>query len=103
MHVYLDRKKELSGRLDQMNDTDGKSMLDNSMIVYGSSNSGGNKETATNLPVVIAGGGEGTLQTGRVSRYDNMPMTNPYLSMSWRMGVTGVPRIGDSTGELASL
>jgi len=102
-HYYMQHFARFLGRLDQMKDPDGKSVLDNSMIVYGCGNSDGNKHTHTNLPVVLAGGGGGTLQTGRFTRYDDVPMTNLYLSMARRMGVTGVPRIGDSTGELASL
>jgi Protein of unknown function (DUF1552) len=100
---YMERFARFLGKLDQMKDPDGSSVLDNSMIVYGCGNSDGNKHTHTNLPVVLAGGGGGTLQTGRYTHYNDVPMTNLYLSMARRMGVTGVPRVGDSTGELANL
>jgi hypothetical protein len=36
-------------------------------------------------------------------RFDSAPVTNLYLGMANRMGVTGVPRIGDSTGVLAGV
>ena len=44
---------------------DGKSVLENSMIVYGCGNSDGNRHTHVNLPIVLAGGGGGTLTPGR--------------------------------------
>jgi hypothetical protein len=100
---YMEHFARFLGKLDAMKDVDGKSVLQNSMIVYGCGNSDGNRHTHRNLPVVLAGGGGGTLTTGRSVRYDSLPMTNLYLSMAGRMGVTGVPRIGDSTGVLAAL
>jgi len=86
-----------------MKDPDGKSVLHNSMIVYGCGNSDGNKHTHANLPVVLAGAGGGSLNPGRSLRFNSEPMSNLYMSMAGRMGVTGVPRIGDSTGVLAGV
>jgi hypothetical protein len=100
---YMQHFARFLGKLDSMKDIDGKSVLENSMIVYGCGNSDGNKHTHTNLPVVLAGQGGGTLTTGRSVHYGSLPMTNLYLTMAQRMGVTGVPRIGDSTGLLAAL
>lgn len=100
-HFYMQHFARFLGKLDQMKDPDGTSVLNNSMIVYGCGNSDGNKHTHTNLPVVLAGGGGGTFKPGRSLHCNDAPVTNLYLSMARRMGVTGVPRIGDSTGELA--
>jgi hypothetical protein len=100
---YMEHFSRFIGKLDAIKDVDGKSVLHNSMIVYGCGNSDGNRHTHTNLPVVLAGSGGGTLTPGRSMRYEAAPMTNLYLSMANRMGVTGVPRIGDSTGVLAGV
>jgi Protein of unknown function (DUF1552) len=100
---YMERFARFLGKLDSMKDVDGKSVLQNSMIVYGCGNSDGNKHTHTNLPLVLAGQGGGSLTTGRSVHYGSVPVTNLYLSMAQRMGVSGVPRIGDSTGLLAAL
>lgn len=102
-YYYMQHFARFLGKLDQMKDPDGTSVLNNSMIVYGCGNSDGNKHTHTNLPVVLAGGGGGSFTPGRSVRYEDVPMTNLYLTMARRMGVSGVPRIGDSTGVLASL
>jgi hypothetical protein len=83
-------------------DGDG-SLLDNSMIVYGSGLADGNQHQHHNLPVVIAGRGRGTLRPGRHVRYpDETPMANLFLSMLDRMEV-GVDSWGDSTGRLSDL
>ena len=100
---YMDHFARFLGKLDKMKDPDGTSVLHNSMIVYGCGNSDGNKHTHTNLPVVLAGRGGGSLTPGRNVKYDSAPMTNLYLSLAQRMGVSNVPRIGDSTGVLANL
>lgn len=84
-------------------DVDGKSLLDNSMIVYGSGNSDGNRHTHVNLPVILAGGGGGTLTPGRYVQHGGKPMSNLLLSMSDRLGVQGLERLGDSTGRIASV
>jgi hypothetical protein len=78
-------------------------LLDNSMIVYGSALADGNAHQHNNLPTVIAGRGRGTLKPGRHIRYaDETPITNLYLSMLDRMGVP-VDNLGDSTGKLEGL
>ncbi len=78
-------------------------LLDNCMIVYGSGIGDGNAHNHDNLPVLFAGGGGGTIQSGRHIRFQKeTPMTNLYLSMLERMGVS-VERIGDSTGKLTEL
>lgn len=82
-------------------DGDG-SLLDHSMVVYGSSISEGNGHIHTNLPVVMVGRGDGTLKTGRHIVYPETPMTNLYLSMLDKMGVH-TEKLGDSTGETIHL
>ena len=84
-------------------DVDGKSLLDNSMIVYGSGNSDGNRHTHVNLPVILAGAGGGTLTPGRFVQHKGVPMSNLLLSMTDRLGVDGVTRLGDSTGRLSGV
>ena len=90
-------------KLQDAKDVDGKSVLDNSMILYGGGNSDGNRHTHTNLPLVLAGGGGGTLGPSTFVKYDSKPCTNLFLSLADRMGATEVERFGDSTGRLASV
>jgi hypothetical protein len=100
---YMERFARFLQKLDAKHDPDGRSILHNSMIVYGSGNADGNRHTHHNLPIVLAGGGGGTLSPGRFTRVGGEPMSNLFLSMADRMGVTGVERIGDSSGRVKAI
>lgn len=89
-------------RLDSVEDGDG-TLLDHSMITFGSGIGDGNRHNHDNLPVILAGGGAGTIKTGRhVACAEKTPMNNLYLSMLDRMGVP-TEFLGDSTGKLEHL
>lgn len=89
-------------KLKSTEDGDG-SLLDHSMVLYGSGLSDGNKHLHHDLPVLMAGRGGGTLHPGRHARYpEETPMTNLYVSLLDRMGVD-VEQLGDSNGELKDL
>lgn len=78
-------------------------LLDHSMIVYGSGNSDGDRHNHDDLPIVVAGGGCGTLKTGRHIRYANeTPLNNLWVSMLNRLEID-VEQLGDSTGALPDL
>lgn len=78
-------------------------LLDNSMILYGSGNGDGNRHNHDDLPVLLVGKAGGRLRTGRHLRYPrNTPIANLYLEMLDRMGVRE-PSFGDSTGRLNNL
>ncbi len=80
-----------------------RTLLDNSMIVYGSGISDGNRHNHDNLPILLAGSGGGAFETGRHVRYDlETPVCNLFMSMLDRVGVNA-PYIGDSTGRLQGL
>ncbi len=89
--------------LQQLRDTpaeDGQSLLHHSMIVYGGGISDGNSHRHDDLPILLAGGGGGTLCPGRHVRLSQaQPMSNLYVALLQRMGVP-TERFGDSTGEL---
>jgi hypothetical protein len=90
-------------QLEATKDLDGRSLLENSMIVYGSGNADGNRHTHVNLPVILAGGGGGTLTPGRFVDFESVPMSNMLLSMADRMGAKSIERLGDSTGRLEGI
>ena len=90
-------------KMEKTKDVDGKSLLDNSMILYGCGNGDGNRHTHANLPIILAGSGGGVLEAGRYVKHEPAPLTNLYLSLMDRMGAKGVERFGDSTGRLANI
>jgi hypothetical protein len=97
---YMTRFAKFLEKMEQTPDVDGRSLLHNSMIVYGSGNADGNRHTHVNLPVVMAGSGGGSVTPGRYAKFGGVPMSNLLLSMADRMGVTDVEQLGDSTGRL---
>lgn len=89
-------------KLSQITEGSG-TLLDQCLLVYGSSISDGNRHNHDDLPVAVIGGGGGTLLSGRHVRYpQETPMCNLYLSLLERMGVTETS-FGDSTGRLRYL
>jgi hypothetical protein len=80
-------------------DGDG-SLLDHSMVLYGSSLSDGNEHNYDPLPVLLAGGASGRLEGGRHLRHaPHTPMSNLLLTMLAKLDVH-IESIGDSTGLL---
>lgn len=78
-------------------------LLDHAMVAYGSGNSDGNRHNHDDLPMLLAGGGCGTLQTGRHIKYaKETPLNNLWLSLLNRMDVD-IADLGDSTGSLPGL
>jgi hypothetical protein len=89
-------------RLRSIREGDG-TLLDHSMIVYGSGLSDGNRHNNENLPVLLAGRGGGSVDPGRHIRVPReTPMNNLFLSMLDAMGAKA-DFIGDSTGPLRGL
>ncbi len=89
-------------KLKSIPDGDG-TLLDHTMAVYGSGLSDGNKHDHKDLPVVLMGGGNGSLKSGRHVKYaSGTPMTNLHLGLLDRMGVQ-TESLGDSEGELVHL
>jgi hypothetical protein len=80
-------------------DGDG-SLLDHSIFIYGSGISDGNIHFHLDLPMLVVGGGAGTLRGGRHVRYANdTPISNLHVAVLDKLGVP-LDQFGDSTGKL---
>lgn len=78
-------------------------LLDNSLVVYGSGLGDGNRHTHENLPILVAGRGGGSVKPGRHVAYTSeTPVANLYMTLLDRAGVHP-SSIGDSTGKLVQL
>ena len=95
-YAYLLRK------LDAMKEGE-STVLDNSMVLFASALSDGNKHDPHRLPLLLSGKGGGRIDSGQHLVYaDDSPLANLYLSMLDAFG-TPVERFADSTGPLAGL
>jgi hypothetical protein len=80
-------------------DGDG-TLLDHSLVLYGSGMSDGNQHNHTDLPILLAGGASGRLKGGRHLRHPkNTPMANLLVAMLDKLQVT-TDKLGDSTGPI---
>lgn len=100
---YAERFAKFLQQLEEARDIDGNSVLHNTRIVYGSGNADANRHSHDNLPVLLAGGGGGLLQTGRYVQHGGKPMSNLFLTLADQAGATDLERFGDSTGRLGNV
>ena len=79
------------------------SLLDHSLILYGSGIGNPNIHDHTNLPVLVAGGAAGGMKGGRHIRYDQpVPLANLHLTLLDKVGVR-IDSFADSTGKIGDL
>jgi hypothetical protein len=99
---HLEQFRYFLEKLKAIPDGDG-SLLDHSMIMYGSGLADGDRHEHNNLPTLLAGGACGAVRGGRHLRFaDGTPMANLFIAMLDRMQVP-VEHFGDSSGELGYL
>jgi hypothetical protein len=103
---YCSQFAYLAGRLEAMKEGE-HTVLDNSCLMFISSMWSGSKHDSSKVPVLLAGGLGGTLQTGRVLDYaeksdDERKLCSLYLSLMDRMDVK-LDRFGDSKMRLAGI
>ena len=94
-----------AGLVEKMRNTpDGDgTLLDHTIMLYGTGMGDGDRHTPYNLPVTLVGGGGGTLEGDRHLKYElHTPFMNLGLSLLEKVGVD-VERIADSTGTLRNL
>jgi uncharacterized protein DUF1552 len=93
---------EFVKNLDEIPDGEG-SLLDNSILLYGSNMSNSNAHDHYPLPNVLVGGGRGRLKGGQhIMAEEHTPMTNLLLTMLDKIDA-GVESLGDSTGTIGEL
>lgn len=96
---YMAQLSYFLDKLKATEDVDGKSLLHNSMIVYGGCISDGDRHNHNDLPILLAGHGGGAFKPGRhVDLGEDVPLANLYLRMLEEFGVSE-KRFGDSTGS----
>jgi len=87
------------GKLDAAREGE-STLLDRSMVLYGSGIGDGDRHNHDDLPILLAGGGGGSLHPGRhVVHEPRTPLTNLFLGMLDGLGCH-VDRLGDSTGRI---
>ncbi len=89
-------------KLSKMQDGDG-SILDHSILLYGSNMSNSNMHNQYPLPTSILGKGAGKVRGGQHINFpERTPLANVLLTMLQRAGVP-IDKVGDSTGAIAEI
>ena len=89
-------------KLSELPDGEG-SMLDNSILLYGSNMSNSNLHDHFPLPTAIVGGGAGKIKGNQHLRYpDRTPIANMHVALLNRVGIS-TEKFGDSTGQFTEI
>jgi len=101
-HFHVEQYAYFLNKLSSIKEGD-STLLDNSMIMFGSSLRDGDKHRASNLPIVIAGSADGRLDTGQNLIFEkDTPLANLYLTMLKTMDIQA-DEFGDSNGILKEI
>ena len=100
---YVSQLVYLIEKLNSIRERDGSTLLDNTVVLYGSALKNGNGHTTQDLPILLAGRGGGNLRPGRrVVLPEETPITNLHLTLARTMGIE-VDRFNNSTGAVTEL
>jgi len=102
---HVEQFAYLINRMKGVDEGNGTTLLDNSMLLFGSNMMDGNKHDYTNLPLLLAGRGGGSIRPGRVVRYesdDERRVCNLHLAVAQRMGLD-LQSFGNSVMPLPNL
>ncbi|HVJ21005.1 MAG TPA: DUF1552 domain-containing protein [Polyangiaceae bacterium] len=103
---YAEQMAYFLGLLEGVTEADGKTMLDNSLVLWGNEIGEGATHTYENIPWVLAGSCGGHFATGRSLQYEGEPHNNLMLSVLHAFGMTDQTSFGapeNCTGPLAGL
>jgi hypothetical protein len=93
--------RDLLAKLKQTQE-EGVSLLDRTMVFFGSNLGSGSGHSTKNLPILLAGGGFKHGQHLAFDQQNNTPLCNLYVSMLQRLGIEA-DKFGSSTGALTGL
>ena len=102
-HWYIQQLAYMLEKMKRIDEGEG-SLLDNTLVLYGSEMKDGNGHIRENLPIVLAGQAGGRLKTGRhVLAAEHTPLANLHLSIAQLFGYETDNFNGASTGRLDAL
>jgi hypothetical protein len=93
----------LAQKLDAMDDGDGATVLDNSLLFFASEVSDGNSHLKTNIPILLAGRGGSNILPGRHVHYTGARLGDLYISLLSHLGVDVDTFGDDGTGFIGKL
>lgn len=99
---HMEQFAYLLGKMDRIEQSDGTTLLDNTLFTYGSGLGDGSTHQYNDLPIIVAGGGK-RVQSGRhINMPEGTPLANLWLTQARMLGLN-LPRFADSTGTIDQL
>jgi hypothetical protein len=100
---HMDQYVYLLEKMEKIKESDGTSLLDNTLFTYGSGLGDGSTHQYNDLPIIIAGSGGGKVQLGKhLHCADKTPLANLWLTQAHIMGLKR-EHFADSTGTVQQL
>jgi hypothetical protein len=100
---HVEQFAYLAEKMDSVKESDGTTLLDNTIFTYGSGLGDGATHQYSDLPIIIAGSGGGRFNGGmHLNCADATPLANLWLTQAQAMGVER-DRFADSTGTVSQL
>ena len=100
---HMEQFAYLIQRMDTIKESNGTSLLDNTLFTYGSGLGDGSTHQYNDLPIIVAGSGGGKFNTGRhIHMPEGTPLANLWLTQARVMGLK-LDRFSDSSGEIPSV
>jgi uncharacterized protein DUF1552 len=99
---YAEMFGKFLGKLDAIPEGNG-TMLDNSLVVWGSELGKGNSHAFEKMPFVVAGGAAGKLKTGRYLQFNGVEHNRLLVSIAQLMGLTDMEKFGTTDTKTGNL
>jgi hypothetical protein len=99
---HMEQFAYILNRMAKIQDADGSSLLDNTLLTYGSGLGDGSTHQYNDLPIVMAGGGSRIKSGFHVNLSEGTPLANLWLTQARLMGVP-IAEFADSTGQITDI
>ena len=99
---HMEQFAYLVQKMDATEESDGSSLLDNTLFTYGSGLGDGSTHQYNDLPIIVAGGSKHIVSGQHINMPEGTPLANLWLTQARMLG-TDMPRFADSTGEIRAL
>ena len=102
-HFHMEQYVYLLEKMDSIQESDGTTLLDNTLFTYGSGLGDGSTHQYNDLPIIVAGSGGGKFKTGQhINMAEGTPLANLWLTQAKAMGLK-IDRFADSVGEIGAV
>ena len=99
---HMEQYAYLVQKMDATEESDGTSLLDNTLFTYGSGLGDGSTHQYNDLPIIVAGGGKDVASGKHINMPEGTPLANLWLTQARLLGLN-MDRFADSTGEIGAL